>query len=99
MLVLVISTLNSLFIVAAENFKSGDKAIDGNAYQAVFLTNNQIYFGHVKNGSSDYVTLEDVYYIQVNNSDSTQNRLVRLGDSEPHGPKNQMIIIKATSCS
>ena len=99
-LVLVISTLNSLLVIAGENLKNnGDKAIDENTYQAMFLTNNQIYFGHAKSGSSDYVKLEDVYYIQINNSDSdgnsTQNRLVRLGDSEPHGPKNEMIINKS----
>ena len=93
-LVLVISTLNSLFIIAGESLKKGDKAIDRSTYQAVFLSNNQIYFGHVKNSSSDYVKLEDVYYIQVN-SDSNQNKLVRLGDSEPHGPKNELIINKS----
>ena len=45
------------------------------------------------------MTLKDVYYIQINNNgsdgNSTQNRLVRLGDSEPHGPKNEMIINKS----
>ena len=93
-LVLFISALNSLFIINSKD-PSGNKLIDRNAYQAVFLSNNQIYFGHVKNSSSDYVELDDVYYIQVNDADTTQNRLVRLGDAEPHGPKNEMVINKS----
>ena len=40
--------------------------IDAGAYQAVFLTNDQIYFGHLKNISSDYLILSDVYYVKVN---------------------------------
>lgn len=36
-------------------------------WQAVFLTNDQVYFGKLKNTSGDYPTLEDVYYLQVQN--------------------------------
>jgi hypothetical protein len=35
-------------------------------YEAVFLTNGQVYFGKISNPSSDYVTLQDIYYLQVN---------------------------------
>ena len=64
--------------------------IDPNAYQAVFLTNDQIYFGHLKNISSDYLILSDVYYAKVDESGA--GRLVKLGAGEPHGPRDQMII-------
>ena len=94
-LILAVSTMNSLLIFSNENSdKTPNKAVDSNSYQAVFLSNNQIYFGHVKSSSSDFLTLTDVYYIQINDADQTQNRLVRLGDSEPHGPRNEMIINK-----
>lgn len=34
-------------------------------YQAVFLTNGQVYFGKLSDASSDYVTVKDIYYLQV----------------------------------
>ena len=35
-------------------------------YQAVFLTNGQVYFGKLSGADEDYVTLKDIYYLQVN---------------------------------
>lgn len=34
-------------------------------YQAVFLTNGQVYFGKMSQADSDYPVLTDVYYLQV----------------------------------
>lgn len=34
-------------------------------WQAVFLSNGQVYFGKLKGENSNYPTLEDVYYLQV----------------------------------
>lgn len=39
--------------------------IDRNAYQAVFLTNGQVYFGKLHQGHNDYLTMTDIYYLQV----------------------------------
>ena len=33
-------------------------------YQAVFLTNGQVYFGHVKDRNAQYLKLTDVFYLQ-----------------------------------
>lgn len=33
-------------------------------YQAVFLTNGQVYFGHVQDRNAQYLKLSDVYYLQ-----------------------------------
>ena len=33
-------------------------------YQAVFLTNGQVYFGHVQDRNAQYLKLTDVYYLQ-----------------------------------
>ncbi len=67
-----------------------------NNYQAVFLDNNQIYFGHLKNLDSEYPILRDVYYIEISETASGKksqvNRLVKLGETEPHKPKNEMIL-------
>lgn len=34
-------------------------------WQAVFLTNGQVYFGKLKDIDENYATLEDIYYLQV----------------------------------
>lgn len=64
--------------------------IDADKYQAIFLTNNQVYFGRLKNISSDYLILSDVYYAKVN--DDGKGQLVKLGAIEPHGPMDEMTI-------
>lgn len=94
-LVLVMTSLNSLFLIEISNDgNNSEKIIDKNAYQAVFLSNNQIYFGHLTIDSKDYLKLRDVYYIQISEEKQTKNRLVRLGDTEPHGPNNEMVLSK-----
>ncbi len=71
-------------------------------YQAVFLGNGQVYFGHVSNDNARTVTLEDIYYLQVNSNlqtppgnevDANQGELslVKLGN-ELHGPMDKMRI-------
>ncbi len=72
-------------------------------YQAVFLNNGQVYFGHVTSFGRDLVKLEDIYYLQVNQGlqsqreDSGLNQpdmsLVKLGN-ELHGPEDKMEIIR-----
>jgi hypothetical protein len=70
-------------------------------YQSVFLTNGQVYFGKISNADSSYVTLKDIYYLQVSQqqqasqSQSQQQQqqvsLVKLGN-ELHGPVDEMKI-------
>lgn len=77
--------------------KSGD-------YQAVFLTNGQVYFGKMSEGGKGYLKLNDIFYLQVNQpqiqgSQETQQQaqaqpqlqLVKLGN-ELHGPEDEMYI-------
>jgi hypothetical protein len=67
--------------------------IDRNAYQAVFLTGGQVFFGHAT-ASDDSVALTDVFYLAPN-TDSSQSQqlgqLIKRG-SELHGPREPMII-------
>lgn len=84
--------ISILFLANYLKYDRYDKKdfIDINSYQAIFLTNNQVYFGHLKNISSDYLILSDVYYAKVN--DDGKGQLVKLGAIEPHSPKDKMTI-------
>jgi hypothetical protein len=82
---------------------TADAAVNGKAYQAVFLTNGQVYFGKVKKVDSSYVTLSDIYYLQVqqqvqpkdqNTQQQPQVSLAKLG-GELHGPQDEMYISRS----
>lgn len=76
-------------------------------YQAIFLTNGQVYFGKVSAADSEYVVLKDIYYLQVIQQQPLQGTqqdqaasqaqqqisLVKLGN-ELHGPMDEMHISK-----
>jgi hypothetical protein len=76
-------------------------AINKGEYQAVFLTNGQVYFGKLQTINNDYLVLNNIYYLQVQQSvqdgktttttDQNQAQLVKLGN-ELHGPEDQMQI-------
>jgi hypothetical protein len=68
-------------------------------WQAVFLTNNQTYFGKLENHNFGYVKLTNVYYLRAggNLQDGSGGEdnlsLVKLG-GELHGPEDAMYIRK-----
>ena len=73
---------------------------DLNGYQAVFLTNDQVYFGKLTPTSADYVALTDIFYLRVSQplqpsppagGPNPNVNLVKLG-SELHGPADRMEI-------
>jgi hypothetical protein len=71
-------------------------AVKGDRYQAVFLTNGQVYFGKLSNVDDKYVRLTDIYYLQVQQSVQPADKnaqpqvsLAKLG-SELHGPEDAM---------
>lgn len=71
-------------------------AIDKNKWQVVFLSNNQVYFGHLESVSREYWKLTNIYYLRAAQqiqpaSGSQQVNLVKLG-SEIHGPEDEMYI-------
>lgn len=67
-------------------------------YSAVFLTNNQVYFGKLSDENSNYPRLRDVYYLRVDRqlqpppaTESAQPEvsLIKLGN-ELHGPLDEI---------
>lgn len=86
------------FAVFGSSLFGGFPAVPAAQWQAVFLTNNQVYFGKLADYDSSYVTLTDVYYLRTA-SDLTQSggsslNLIKLG-GELHGPEDVMYIPKA----
>lgn len=94
-----------LSFVGLSIYKSSTAAnIDSQKYQAVFLTNGQVYFGKLKTFNGDYMKLTDIFYLQTKEKASSENpqetsdqgtdvELIKLG-SEIHGPDDEMIISK-----
>lgn len=76
----------------------GFPSVPAQEWQAVFLTNNQVYFGKLSNHDSSYVTLTDVYYLRTASdltlSGGSSLNLIKLG-GELHGPEDSMYIPKA----
>lgn len=83
--------------------------IDGGKYQALFLTNGEVYFGKLHDAGAEYMTLTDVYYVQPEQQAATETeteevqgtsgvsnapaQLLKLGN-EVHGPTDEMIVRK-----
>jgi hypothetical protein len=100
--VLLIGMFWSWWLFGRNDFNE-DGNISKGEFQAVFLTNGQVYFGKLSNLNHKYITINDVYYLQVQSSTSLQGAsnstntsdsqvsLVKLGN-ELHGPQDEMYI-------
>lgn len=98
--VLAVSTVLVLSNVTKSNPTT---SINKDDYQAVFLTNGQVYFGKLQNSTGEYLKLTNIYYLQVdsdvqqagntaktNAQDQNNNvQLIKLGN-ELHGPRDEM---------
>jgi len=75
---------------------------DGSEYFAVFLTNNQIYFGKLADQDGNYLRLKEVFYLRAQrqlqppveedekgSQPKQQIQLIKLG-SELHGPVDEI---------
>ncbi|MEK7167960.1 MAG: hypothetical protein AAB791_03085 [Patescibacteria group bacterium] len=81
------------------------KSVAASEWQAVFLTNGQVYFGKIAKNNGKQIILRDIYYLQVVEkplqrtqegeaaASGTQQELtlIKLGN-ELHGPVDEMVI-------
>ncbi|HUT22409.1 MAG TPA: hypothetical protein VMX18_03325 [Candidatus Bipolaricaulota bacterium] len=95
LMILIIVAGAAYFFIYRRGFNKSD-------YQAVFLTNGQVYFGKLTNKNASYVLLKDIYYLQLKEplqeqqagSETTPDlSLIKLGN-ELHGPMDRMEINK-----
>ena len=102
----VIIVAVALFVLVMANFLfSTDTSfsrllnwVNPDRYQAIFLSNNQVYFGKVTDVNKDTLVLENIYYLRVSQDlqagegeTSPDFSLVKLGN-EVHGPEDRMNI-------
>ncbi len=82
----------------------GDSLIFKADWQAVFLTNGQVYFGKISKVDEGFLYLSDIYYLQVITLQNTIGQppdvqtqpeqrltLIKMGN-ELHGPSDEIII-------
>lgn len=106
-IIMLVAILATLGFLAFNQLKSTPTGIDSSRYQAVFLSNGQIYFGKLESFNDESFKITKVYYPEVKSEDSTseevdgsetdsQNsiKLMRVIDGV-HGPDDEMIIIKS----
>lgn len=100
---LILTVFNGLFSGSTKNFGRLSDWADFSKYQAVFLSNGQVYFGKVTDANIQTLVLEDIYYLRSSkNLQFSENQaaatteadnfsLVKLGN-EIHGPADKMSI-------
>ncbi|MDO8592311.1 MAG: hypothetical protein Q7R92_00890 [bacterium] len=100
---LVLTVFNGLFSGSTKNFGRLSDWADFTKYQAVFLSNGQVYFGKVTDANDQTLVLEDIYYLRTTANLQTSGAqpaatpeadnfsLVKLGN-EIHGPADKMSI-------
>lgn len=89
-----------LFIVTSDK-GSQTSYLEKDKYQAVFLNGGQVYFGKINNINDKFLTMDNIYYLRVNeqvqpNTEETAGAqqdisLAKLG-CELHGPEDLMVI-------
>lgn len=98
---LVVLAVVAIFVVSQPK-TNGPSGIDTDAYQAVFLADDRVYFGKLTILNDDQYRLTDVYYIEpvdetaseeVTSDDQPTTRLLELINAV-YGPQDEMIITK-----
>ena len=99
LVVVVVLVAGSLFYMKSE----GKVGAAPGMWQAVFLTNNQVYFGKAADLNKQYVSLKDVYYLQLQQQPQGAQLPRQTKDQQPaftlfklgqeiHGPMGEMWI-------
>lgn len=99
-MVALIIGLIALYVAVGGN-NNENKYVDKTKFQAIFLNGGQVYFGKVHSLNDKFITLDNIYYLRVNqqvqpnqSTTSSANQdvsLAKLG-CELHGPTDVMVI-------
>lgn len=102
LLYIVIAAAVVFAVVSTKGFGLLNKSTSNSGWQAVFVDNGQVYFGHLSGQTGQFATLTDIYYLQVDQQTDLQKgkdttaaqpkiTLIKLGN-ELHGPQDKMTI-------
>ncbi|OIO47305.1 MAG: hypothetical protein AUJ28_00955 [Parcubacteria group bacterium CG1_02_37_51] len=101
-ILIILALIISFFVNKIRNVDTANQYLLSDGWQAVFLNNDQTYFGKITTINDEVVVLESVYYLQDQKDlqagpqpKEGELALVKLG-SEVHGPNNLMIIPKTS---
>jgi hypothetical protein len=98
-LVLLILLVGGWIVMAQPRF-------DKDAYHAIFLANNQVYFGKIQKGAGPYLELTDIYYLQVRQQlqpiegeapaegEATEGEEENAKVTEPATPQSRFTLVK-----
>jgi hypothetical protein len=97
---LTILVVATIFAVAFNKTNNQSKFVKSDDYQAVFLTNGQVYFGNISDVNKDYIRLGNIFYLTQNTTTSSSGQtttdgnytLVKLGCQQIHDPLDEMVI-------
>jgi hypothetical protein len=97
---LTILVVATIFAVAFNKTNDQSKFVKTSDYQAVFLTNGQVYFGNISDVNKDYIRLGNIFYLTQNTTTSSSGQtttdgnytLVKLGCQQIHDPLDEMVI-------
>ena len=88
-LVLLAAIIVAVAVLGAAWLSRCERAVSfGTAYQAVLLSNSQVYYGHLEGYGTAHPLLREVYYVQSSSNPQTHqqtNILLKRG-KEWHGP-------------
>lgn len=95
---ILVLALSALLAFGKDNSRE-NRFVNEEKLQAVFLNGGQVYFGNITTLNEEYLRLNNIYYLRVNqqvqpgeNKNAQQDiSLVKLG-CELHGPEEQMVI-------
>jgi hypothetical protein len=99
-IVILVAAMLGMIIVSNNSNTDQSKFVKQDKYQAVFLTNGQVYFGKLNEIGKDYFQLNNVYYLTQNTTTDTAGNatsngnytLVKLGCQQIHDPYDEMVI-------
>jgi len=81
--------------LVALNMNSESKAVNTSEYQAVFLTNGQVYFGKLKVVTPNYLKLSNIYYLQVQSTSTGTTAASQLAATSSSGTSgNNVQLVK-----
>ncbi len=101
-IVILLTAMLASLIFVKDGRSKESSFVDTGKFQAVFLNGGQVYFGKVGEVNSRYLSLNNIYYLRVNQQVQPEQQqqqqanandisLVKLG-CELHGPEDSMVI-------